>query len=820
LHLLSVAVYQLGHLAEAVKLGERAVAVAPRAADYRSNLGRYYLSAGRVEESIASLSRALELAPDHPAALLNLGLAHGAGQAWQAARPVLEAYVRMKPDDPAGHHQLGLTLSELGQPAAAIPYFCRTVELKPDAVEAYNNLGNALQAIGKPEESLAFYRAALERKPDYADAIANLGAAWLALGDRERALAQFEEALRIEPGMAQARGNIANLLASERRHEEAVAMFREILAGSPRSAETWNNLGNSLQEMGRYEEAMAAYARALEVKPSYHLVYNNTGNTLRRQGRYEEAVAEYRRAIEAQPDFVEAINNMAVALADLGRAAEAVELYERAAAMRPGYVDPLINLGNIYRDRARPEQAIGLFRRATEADAKNPFAWNNLGCALSDQGEVREAIACFERSLSLRPDNPHAHSNLLLNLHYTGDYTAGQIAVAHRDYGRAHGERAAAHRAPHQNTPDLSRQLRVGYVSADFRRHSVAFFIEPVLERHDRSRFAVYCYSDVGRPDAVTARLQTLAGAGWRDLRGASEESFARMVRQDAIDVLVDLGGHTANSRLASFTARPAPVQIGYLGYPNTSGLDSMGYRLTDGVADAGDYWHSEALVRLPGCFLAFRPPAEAPPVSPGPSLGGAPFTFGSFNNHAKVSDRAVAVWARLLARVPGSRLALKNKALGGTNARARLQARFAAHGIAPERLWMSGAIDSLDGHLSAYSFVDVALDTFPYAGTTTTCEALWMGVPVVTLAPPAGAHVERVGASVLRAAGLAGLIAETEDAYIEQAAALAAHPVRIAREDLRGSALLDEATLTRSLEAAYTQLFARWCTERISRNP
>lgn len=816
LHLLSVATYQLGDTPGAVGYAERAIRLAPDAPDYHSNLGRYYVSLGRLNEAISTLGRALELAPGHALARFNLAVALGNARHWEQARPHLEEYVRLKPDDPGGQHQLGLTLSELGRAAEAVPYFCRTIELKPDAAEAYNNLGNAMQAIGQARESIRFYEEALCLRPGYADAVTNLGAAHQALGNLELARSCYDEALRLAPGMVQARGNIANLLAAERRHAEAIEIFESIVAETPGSAETWNNLGNSLQELGRFEEAMRAYARALEVNPSYYLVHNNVGNTLRRQGRYEEAVAEYGRALAAKPDFVEALNNQAVALADLGRAAEAVELYERAHRLKPDYVDPLINLGNIYRDRAHPEQAIELFRRATITAPSNPFGWNNLGCALSDQGEVREALGCFRRSLGLLTDNPHAHSNLLLNLHYTGDDGAGAIAEAHRQYGLRFSRARAT---PHRNTVDPERRLRIGYVSADFRRHSVAFFLEPVIERHARMNFEVYCYSDVGRPDRITERFQALAGAGWRDIRGYNDGRFAGLVEADGIDILVDLGGHTANSRLASFAGRPAPVQVAYLGYPNTTGLEEIDYRLTDAVADpegAALPWHSEELVRLPGSFLCFRPPGGAPPVSPLPSLDGAPFTFGSFNNMAKVSDRAVAAWAEILNRVPGSRLALKNKALGDVPARHRLQARFAAYGIGPERLWMSGAIESLGGHLAAYSFVDLGLDTFPYTGTTTTCEAMWMGVPVVSYA--GSAHVERVGASVLSAAGLSEFTAHDERSYVEVAVAAAGSAGRLAslrsslRERLSLSPLLDEAGFTRRLETVYRELWRRWC--------
>ncbi|MCC6538345.1 MAG: tetratricopeptide repeat protein [Bryobacterales bacterium] len=829
LHLLSVAMFQLGDAAGAVEYAERAARLNPSAADYWSNLGRYYQSLGRWADAEGALNRATALAPRHRLAYMNLGLVHSARGDRAAARAAFLRHLEINPDDPGALHQWGTQLLDWGSAAEAVPVFCRVAELKPHSPETFNNLGNALQALGQPAESIVYYRQALQMKPDYAEAVANEGAAWLATGDKARAVECFERALAMTPGLIAARGNLANLAAAEGRHLDAVSAFRAILAEAPGSAETWNNLGNSYQELGRYEEALEAYRAALQARPSYHLVYNNIGNTLRRQGRYEEAVAQYAQALAAQPDFVEALNNQAVALMDLGRMAEAIELYERARRLRPDYVDPLINLANVYRDRGRPELSIAHLREALKLAPQHPYAWNNLGCALSDQGEAEEAIACFRRSLELAPSNPQSYSNILLNLHYTGQASPEQIAAEHAVYGKRFGEQAAAYRAPHRNLADPDRPLRIGYVSADFRRHSVAYFAEPVVEGHNRGQHAVYLYADVARPDAITARFQALAGERWRDIRGLNDERFAALVRQDEIDILVDLGAHTANSRLASFTAQPAPVQLTWLGYPNTTGLASIGYRLTDAVADPvgqTEAWHSEELVRLAGGFLCFRPPAGAPPVTvPPPALvAGAPFTFGSFNNQAKLSEPCVAAWARILHAAPGARLAIKNKALSETEARTRLQARFAAHGIGPERLWMSGAIDSFQGHLAAYSFVDLALDTFPYNGTTTTCEALWMGVPVLTWA--GRAHVERVGASVLAAAGLGEeFVAASVDDYVSRAAGWSAPAGRerlaalrpALRERLAASALTNEGAFTSTLEQTYRNLWRRWCAAKAS---
>lgn len=818
-HLLGVALYQQGDTDGARRLVERAIRLKPAVADYHSNLGRFQLSLGNLEAALAHARRAVELNPDHAAAHFNTGSALTAMGKKREATVHLRRYIALAPRDPGGHHQLGTLLSDLYEPKEAAECFRRALELNPALAESHNNLGNALQSLGRPAEAIPCYEEALRLRPAYPDAASNMGAALQAMLEFDKAAQWYDEALRMEPGFLQARGNMANLLAARRRHGEAIHRFRELLVEMPDSIETWNNMGNSLQELGRYGEALEAYNRALAINPAYYLVHNNIGNTLRRQGRGAEAVASYDRALAQSPEFIEAINNKAVALQDMGKHPEAIALFERAMEIRPGYVDPLINLSNHWRDHGRPETAIGLLRRARELQPENAYVWNNLGCSLSDQGLVPEAIDCYRQAFERMPDNFQAHSNLLLNLHYLDGATPDEIFERHREFARRF-ETPLARPRQHANTPIPGRTLRVGYVSADFRRHSVAFFFEPILERHDRGRFEVFCYADVARPDPLTARFREMAGAGWREIRGANHEAFAEAVRGDGIDILVDLGGHTANSRLLSFATKPAPVQVSYLGYPDTTGLDAMDYRITDPWADpAGqtERWHTERLFRMEQGFLCYRPPADSPGGAPPPSAGGTgTFTFGCFNNMAKVGPGLVAAWAEILGRAPGSRLAVKNKALSEPEAQNRLAAAFAARGIDPARVLMSGLIPSLHGHLDAYRMVDLALDTHPYAGTTTTFEALWMGVPV--LSRPGLAHASRVGASLLSLLGLPWFLAANEADYIDKAVECARNPDRTGplraelRDRLSRSALMDEAGFVRRLESAYRLMWENWC--------
>ncbi|MEP7361712.1 MAG: tetratricopeptide repeat protein [Acidobacteriota bacterium] len=818
LHLLAVALFQLGQAQRAAELGEKAVRANSRVPDYHSNLGRYYLSLGRLTEAAASLERALKLKPDHTLAHFNLALTQQGQANFAGAEQHLQAYLALNPTDPAAHYHLGNIAGSQYRFEDARACFERVLQLQPEQPEAWNNLGNAEQQLGRWRKALECYEKSLSLRPGYADAMSNRGAALQALGDLIQARSCYEKALELNPDMLQARGNLANLLAAEGRHEEAVAAYRTLLEQYGDTENSWNNMGNSYQEIGQFEEALACYQKALALNPAAFTIYNNIGNCYRRQGHHAEALGWYQKALECWPDFAEALNNSGVTLQDMGRLADAVPYFERALAVRADYPDPLINLSNNYRDRGRPEQAIACLRKAAEIRQDNPHIWNNLGCSLGDQGLVQEAIDCYRKTISLDPRNHHAFSNLLLNLHYLDDVTPDQIFNLHCEYERRFAPVAPA-KDREGRSRDPERKLRVGYVSSDFRRHSVAYFLEPLLERHDPLSVEFYCYADVPRADALTGRFAHLAGPRWRDIRGYNDDRLEQLIRADAIDILVDLGGHTAGNHLRIFCRRPAPLQVTWLGYPDTTGLTAMDYRITDPASDplgTTDHWYTERLVRLEDGFLCFRPAPQTPLSAPPPMAASGAITYGSFNNMAKMSPSVIRLWSELLHRVPASRLALKNKALAEGPARGRVIEVFKQRGIAEDRIVMSGAVESLEGHLSSYAHVDVALDSYPYHGTTTTFEALWMGVPVVTLTGPA--HVSRVGASILSHVGLEGCIASTPEDYITCAASWAGRTEELAllrgqlRARLSASPLMDEPGFARRMESAYRTMWRRWC--------
>ncbi|HYD66563.1 tetratricopeptide repeat protein [Azospirillum sp.] len=604
------------------------------------------------------------------------------------------------------------------------------------------------------------------------------------------------------------------------RAAEAEALYRRLLAVAPDHVNALNNLGIALRQLGRLEEAIAVYRRVIGLKPDFADPHYNTGVALQKLGRMEAAAQAYARAAELRPGYAQALSNLGIVLAALGRIERAVEFYREAIRAKPDHWEAYINMGGALDRLGRLAEAEAALRQALALNPRSPELLGNLGNVLKSRGQLAEAEAACRQALEFDPDCRPVHCNLLFALNYRADLTPQAVFAAHRAWAERHEKPVLArHPQPvHPPPRDPERRLKIGFVSPDLRAHSVAHFLEPLLAALDPRAVEVFCYAEVTEPDAVTARLQELS-RGWRSTLGLSDAAVADRVRADGIDILVDLAGHTANNRLPAFAHRPAPVQVTWLGYPNTTGMTTIGYRITDAIADpvsVADALHTEMLVRLPHGFLCYAAPDNAGPVATSPMAANGFVTFGSFNNLSKVTPEVVRVWSRVLRRVPDSRLIVKSTPLADEATRQRYRELFAGHGIDPARVDLMGRISTQGGHLAAYGRIDVALDTFPYNGTTTTCEALWMGVPVVTWA--GDRHAARVSASILARIGLPGLAACDEDGYVDLAAALAANPAKLAelrgtlRERMRASPLCDAPRFARIMEAAFRGLWRRWC--------
>ena len=808
--------HQAGRLAEAEPLYRQALVLDPRHADSLHGLGILAHQGGHNAIAADLIGKAVALDGSSPDFHTNHGaVLHALGKPAEAATAYRRA-IALKPNHAAAHNNLGNALSEQGLTRDASAAYARAIALQPSYVEAHYTLGLAQQSQGDLEKAEASYRRAVTLRPDYAGAWNNLGNVLMRRGKADEAEAAYGRAVALQPGYLEALFNLAVAQQGRGDAPAAATSYKRVLGLKPDHADALNGLGLVLSHLSRLDEAAAAFARVIALRPGDAGACNNLGFVRREQGRLVEAEAAHRQALAISADDALAHHGLGRALQDQGRSADAEASLRRALALKPGDPEVHNDLGATLQHQGRPSEAVASYRQAITLKPDFAEAFNNLAGALHDQGEPDEAVAHYDRALSLKPDAGQAASNRLYCLAYGSGVSAEALADQHRAWGQRYG--GVPRPSAYLNDRDHERRIRIGYVSGDFRAHSVAYFLEPLLRAHDRAAVELFAYAETSRPDRVTERLMGLCDH-WRFTVGVTDEALAERIRADRIDILIDLAGHTAGSRLGVFARKPAPVQATWLGYPNTTGLDAIDYRIVDAVTDppgVADALATEALVRLDGGFLCYAPLAEAPEVAPPPSLSGAPLTFGSFNNPAKLSDETVVIWAKLLERVPEARLKLKGNVLADPVARARCEARFAAAGLDPTRLLLQGWTPDLDSHLRAYEQVDIGLDPFPYNGTTTTCEAMWMGVPVVTLAGTR--HSGRVGASLLTRVGLDALIAPDTDAYIEIAASLAADPTRLGtlRADLRprmaASRLCDGPAFARSFEAALRGMWRRWC--------
>jgi protein O-GlcNAc transferase len=603
------------------------------------------------------------------------------------------------------------------------------------------------------------------------------------------------------------------------RGDQGVRLIAQALSLAPEEASFYNNFGTGLTGLGRHVDAVTAFRRALELDPDSASAHNNIAAPLKAMGKLEEAADHYQNAVRLRPGFGEGWANLANVLLDMGHVQQASTSAERAVTEAPGYAVAHNNLGTVRHRQGRYAEAEAAFRRAIELDAGNTDALCNLGEILKESGRAKDAMAFYRRAHELAPDELAKDSNRLYAMCAVAGTDPAEIAAEHKAWGKR--ARPASMAAPDFSGRDRDpdRRLRVGYVSSDLRRHSVAYFLEPILEHHDKGAFEVFAYANMAGGDEVTERLRAHADH-WRGVFGLSDAELASQVARDEIDILIDLAGHTRGNRLGAFALKPAPVQVSYLGYPATTGLAEINGRITDAWADPPgmtETFHAERLMRLQHGFLCYRPSEDAPPPEPPPCLSAGHVTFGSFNNLAKLTPATVAVWAEILNAVPGSRLRLKAKALGDEATCSRVRADFATHGIDDGRLDLLAWITA-SHPLAAYHGVDIALDTFPYHGTTTTMEALWTGVPVVTLA--GGWHASRVGVSILARAGLDEMVAANASDYVRIATSLAAKPDLLVelRAAVRGmmvrAGMTDGARFTAEFETALRTLWRDWAAD------
>ncbi len=724
------------------------------------------------------------------------------------------------PEDPGALNGLGCLLHQRGESESAVALLERAAAAAPQAADIQANLGHGLAAVGRLPAAAQAYRRSLALLPGQPALWHALASLHDHLFEGDAAIAAAERVVALAPAEAIGQQHLAQLYRKEARLSEAAERFAEARRLAPDDIALAQQHAQVLAEGGQLDAAESILRETWTRQRGDAAIAEQRARLLCLQDRFDEALAIAEELLALPPAGDEARLLAAVAITQLAAGkAEAFVRLEAVSAAWPRTPDLLVARAGVLQGGDRQGEAMALLQEALAAEPGHVPAQVALGLLRQDRGEIAAARKAYAAAAEAMPTKAALRSALAVSLNY--DPEAGEAALfqAARDWDARFGTPLKQAWRAHDNGAEPERRLRVGYVSPDFRRHSVAYFAAPLLEAHDRDQVEVYCYAELARLDAVSRRFEALADV-WRNTTGQGDRQVAAQVRADKIDILVDLAGHTADNRLCTFALKPAPLQVTWLGYPGSSGLEAMDYRLTDAICDPpgeAERWHSERLIHLPDGFLCFRPDDSAPPVAPSPCLAKGRVTFGSFNNPAKISAPVVETWSALLRRLPETRLFLKGQGLGDEDARGLLRRRFAAQGIGAERLSFSGHLPATGDHLAAYGEVDLALDCFPYNGTTTTLEALWMGVPVVTL--EGGQHAGRVGTSLMRRIGLEAFVAKDLDSYVMIAASLASENLKrlqTLRQELRrlmlASPLLDGEAFTRDLERVYREIWIAWC--------
>jgi predicted O-linked N-acetylglucosamine transferase (SPINDLY family) len=773
--------HQAGRAETALRHFETAVSLDPGKGFYHVNFGNLLKDLGRPQEAEAAYRRALEIHPGDAIALHNLGHLYQKWSRWPEAREALEAATRVDPGFLEAWSKLAAVNLRMDNATAAMEASNRVIALDPNHASGWFHKADALGRQEKWQESRLALEKALALKPVFPEAHNNLGLARKFLGDLEGAADAFRTAMAQDPSFAEPCCNLGQMALDRHEHDEAFGWFRRALELDPNSSQTHFGMGNFLNAVGRYDDAASHLRKALEIRPNFPEALNNLGNILLSLRRHDEGLDAFQKAIRIRPDFHEAFANM----------------------------------GNLQREAKFPDLAEASMLEAIRLKPGFAAAHSNLGNAYFDQGKVDLALASYRKGIDLGQDDRDFVPNYLFALNYSPSSTDADIASEHRRLCREKFDHLRDH-SPLANTRDPDRKIRVGYVSPDFWMHPVARFMLPILEHHDRKRFEVFAYSSRYLKDGFTEECARRVDH-WRESHHLDDKSLAAQIRRDGIDILVDLTMHSRDCRPGLFARKPAPLQVSYLAYVGTTGLEAMDYRITDIFLDppgGPDLPFPEKPLRLERSWWTFQPPVRTniSDVVPPPCLENGFVTFGSLNNFVKVNEPVRDLWARLVAVTPGARLMIHMKE---SRARQGLLQFLADRGLPPERVTLVGYQDG-PAYMATYGQMDIALDPSPFAGGTTTFDALWMGVPVVSHAGDRSSS--RGGLGILATLGRRDWVASTPDEYIAIARRLAADPGALSsirkglRDELRASPLMDNKGFTRELEAQFESIWRDWC--------
>jgi protein O-GlcNAc transferase len=770
---------------------------------------------GRLTDAKEMYRQIVKARPDHFESRHLLGVVcHQLGDHMEAVRQI-DAALAINPKIASAYVNRGVVLQHLKRLDEALANYDQAIRLEPDDADHFYNRGNALKEMNRLDEAVANYNRAIALNPDHTGALYNRGNALGQLKRSAEALASYELVISLNPRHTEACVNRGIVLAELGRFHEALASFDRAIAVSPRHPGAWVNRGMALHQLERLDEALASFDRAIEFDPNFTEACNRRGNTLARLKRFDAAVASYDKAIAVMPADARAFSNRGNALRELGRFEEALASCDRAIALKPDLVEAYVNRGIVLMEMRRSDDALSNCDRALTVRPDDAEALSARAAILQAQGKIDDAIAAYRHALTIKPDDATIHTNLIFALNFDASASEADKQSERVRWNKRHARQFAENIGAHTNDPDPFRRLRIGYVTDRFRRQAAAYSFGGVLLCQDREQFEVFCYSDTLQEDDVTARFRNRADQ-WHNTHGLSDDRLAELIREDKIDILVDLVGHMAGHRLHVFARKPAPIQLTAWGEPTGTGLQAMDYLLADQVLvpSSERALFTERIADLPN-FLGYWTPEALPEPGSLPAIEAGHITFGSFNRLDKILHPVMYAWAMILRALPAARLVLKDHLLDDHGQRERVKTAFAAEGIAGERLTLLGASDRVS-HFSAYRKIDIALDSFPHGGGMTTLDALWMGVPVVTWS---GRTVSsRLAAASLSALDLADFVAADAESYVKLAVAKAGDLAALTslRASLRvriaGSVIGDAQRYSRAVESVYREIWRQWC--------
>lgn len=716
--------------------------------------------------------------------------------------------------DTAGLFARALELHRLGRLAEARAGYAQVLKKRPNHFDALQLLGLCEHASGNTEAGVRLLRRALLLDPRSAAVHSHLGALLIALKRLDEALALCDSAIALNPDFVAAHYNRGVTLIAMRRFAEAVISFDTVIAIDPRHVDALNNRGNALHELGRFGEAIESYNSALALQPAHVLAILNRGAAFKELKQTDRAIADFDLALALAPDHCGAWINRGETLCLQRRGDEALASFDKALAISPALSEAWLGRANVLMTlmTGRVSEALADCQRALSIKPDSVSALTLLGQWHAQQGDADAALSCLDQALAIKPDDEAALSNRIYTLDFSEAGGFAQHQAARSEWWRQIGSRIAAQHAPqHDNDRNPTRRLVVGYVSGEFMRRSAAFTFRPVLEKHDRAQFEVVCYSGSVKEDAVTDSFRNLADR-WRSIWQWSDDRLIDCIRADKIDILVDLSGHGDGNRLRAFARKPAPVQVTAWGHCTGTGQPTIDYLFSDPVLIPADVRHlfAEQIYDLPCAIMLEPPPIEFRCCEP-PVTSNGYVTYGVFNRISKISNTAVGVWAQILRSDPTARLLIKNQLVDDIAIQRMLLEKFASHGIAPDQIRLLGST-SREQHLAAYRQVDICLDPFPQGGGVSTWEALYMGVPVVTML--GDAIPRRLGAAIMSAIGMTDWVAMNHERYIEIALRSTAESLRRVRTELPG--LIDRhcspAAYTKAVEDAYRTMWRKRC--------